>query len=481
MSNEVENIDSQKLVGVLAQFDDPNTLLHACENARDAGFKKMDAYTPFPIHGIEKAIGIPRTILPFIVLAVGLSGCAIGIGMQWYTNGTEQLGPLWSGYQFRISGKPLFSLPANIPIAFEIIVLSSAFAAFFGMLILNKLPRLANPLHRIPRFKRVTNDKFFLMIEANDENFDGENLPATLSEWGATDVEQVHEDQTDHQLPAFLKTLAVLGIILALIPPALIYRARGMTYKQTRLHVVPDMDFQIKFKAQTIGPIADDYTPENPKYFFQRLRSSFHSVPGTISRESESTDDEFFRGFKEGTNHFSQHGTSAKLASAIQEEGAASEGTQEEEAAAEEVQEPEWVTTFPSQIKVNEDTLMRGQQRYNIYCAVCHGYAGEGNGLANNRAAALNLNAKAEWTEAKTLYDPEVVKQPIGRVFDTITNGRATMGPYASRIQPEDRWAIVLYIKAMQETHKNAISEEPEETDAAKSEAATPAADGDAQ
>ena len=82
MSNEVDNIEQQKLVGVLAQFDDPHTLLHACENMRDSGIKKMDAYTPFPVHGIEEAIGIPRTILPFIVLAVGLSGLAIGLGMQ---------------------------------------------------------------------------------------------------------------------------------------------------------------------------------------------------------------------------------------------------------------------------------------------------------------------------------------------------------------------------------------------------------------
>ena len=86
-------------------------------------------------------MGIPRTILPWIVLTVAFGGLALGLGMQWYTNGTEQLGPIWSGYQFKISGKPYFSLPANIPVTFEVIVLSSAFAAFFGMLILNGLPR----------------------------------------------------------------------------------------------------------------------------------------------------------------------------------------------------------------------------------------------------------------------------------------------------------------------------------------------------
>jgi mono/diheme cytochrome c family protein len=93
---------------------------------------------------------------------------------------------------------------------------------------------------------------------------------------------------------------------------------------------------------------------------------------------------------------------------------------------------------------------------FNINCSVCHGYAGEGDGLVNQRAMALAVNGTATWTTAKSLYDPTVIEQPVGRIFDTITNGRATMGPYGSRISPQDRWAIVLYVKALQETHRNA-------------------------
>lgn len=463
MSNEVDNIEQQRLVGVLAQFDDPHTLLHACENMRDAGIKKMDAYTPFPIHGIEKAIGIPRTILPFIVLAVGLSGLAIGLGMQWYTNGTTQLLPIWSGYEFKISGKPMFSLPANIPVTFEVIVLSSAFAAFFGMLILNGLPKLANPLHRVSRFKRVTNDKFFLMVEATDENFDADGLRGTLTELGATDLEEVHEDLTDHRLPAFLKTVVVLGLVLMLVPPALIFRARGMTYNQTRVHLVPDMDFQYKFKAQTVGPLATN--DEMGGYFFDNIRAQFAPVPGTFSRNDQSGDIEFFRGIKAGSDLHSSHSTPAVFASNQEETAPETEaGTQAEGAnTAEENNEPEWVTAFPNQIEISRETLERGQRQFNIYCTVCHGYAGDGDGLASARATALSINGDAAWTEAKTLYDPTVVEQPVGRLYDTITNGRATMGPYASRISPEDRWAIVLYIKALHETRKNAIVETPAE------------------
>ncbi len=131
---------------------------------------------------------------------------------------------MWSGYQFKISGKPYFSLPANIPVTFEIIVLSSAFAAFLGMLILNGLPRLANPLQRIPRFKRATNDRFFLALGAGEEGFQADDARARLNQWGATDVEEVWLDQNDQQLPAFLKTFAVLGLILLMVPPVLIFR-----------------------------------------------------------------------------------------------------------------------------------------------------------------------------------------------------------------------------------------------------------------
>ena len=454
MNNEADQIEQQKLIGVLGQFDDSHTLMHACEALRDSGVKKMDAYTPYPVHGIEKAIGIPRTILPWIVLAVASGGLCIGLGMQWYTNATEQLLPFWSGYEFRISGKPMFSLPANIPVTFEVIVLSSAFAAFLGMLVLNGLPRLANPLHRIPRFKRVTNDKFFLMVDADDEHFNLDQLKNNFSDWGASDVEDVFLDQTDWKLPAFLKTVAVLLLVLMLVPPALVFRARGMTYTGTRLHVVPDMDWQVKFKTQTEGPLANNNTKD--EFFFKDIRAQFAPLPGTVSRSDQSGDMEFFQGIQPGSDLHSSHGTPAVFAS-NQENEAQEEPPAATDAAAE---EPNWVTKIPSQVKVNQETVLRGQRQYDIYCAVCHGYSGEGNGLANNRAVALSVSGEASWTEAKSLYDPTVIDQPVGRIYDTITNGRSTMGPYATRIKPEDRWAIVLYVKALQKTRKDAVTAE---------------------
>ncbi|MGI9519718.1 MAG: quinol:electron acceptor oxidoreductase subunit ActD, partial [Pirellulaceae bacterium] len=429
MSNETNSPQEQRLVGILGQFEDPKSLLHACESARDAGIRKMDAFTPFPVHGIEKAMGVPRTILPFIVLAVGLTGCAVGLGMQWYTNATEQLIPIWSGYQFKISGKPFFSLPANIPVTFEVIVLSSAFAAFLGMLALNGLPRLANPLHRIPRFKRVTNDKFFLVFDAAEEGFDIEQARTRMSEWGATAVEDVEEDLTDHTLPPFLRTATILTLVLLMVPPVLVFRGRGMTSRQTRVHAIPDMDFQNRYGAQQVGPVATN----DGGWLFPQIRAALDPVPDTVPRDSMSGDSEFYRGFVPGDPSMSMHHTPAVMVSTTQEQ---EEGADEPPA----IPEPDWVTEFPQReglFEVSEQAVHDGQRLFNVYCMVCHGYAGEGDGLVSQRAVALAANANATWTAAKSLYDPEVVKQPVGRLFDTITNGRSTMGPYASRISPE--------------------------------------------
>lgn len=134
----------------------------------------------------------------------------------------------------------------------------------------------------------------------------------------------------------------------------------------------------------------------------------------------------------------------------------------------------QWITGFPHGFEVNEQTIARGQQRFNIYCSVCHGYAGHGDGLVNERAMALAANGQAAWTSAKSLHDPEVkdaAKNPTGRIFDTISNGRNTMGPYRDQISVEDRWAIVAYVKTLQETGIEKPGKEAEQTPAAETPA----------
>lgn len=184
-----------ELYAVLAQFDTVGQVTAASARVRDAGYKHWDVYSPFPIHGIDRSMAIVPTILPWIVLCGGLFGLTGGLFLVWYTNASDipAIPAFIRGYQFLISGKPIFSLPANIPIMFETTVLFSAFGAVFGMLGLNKLPMLYNPLFKSDNFLRATDDRFFIAIEVTDPQFDRQRVHQLLHEIGGQHVEEVHD------------------------------------------------------------------------------------------------------------------------------------------------------------------------------------------------------------------------------------------------------------------------------------------------
>ena len=167
--------------GMLGEFATPADLYHACERVRDAGFTRWDAHTPFPVHGLSKAMGLRRSPLPWIVLVMGLLGAALGFGLQWWVHAVAQ--PLV------ISGKPYFAWPAYIPITFELGVLFGALGAVFGMLGLNRLPMHHHPLFRSKVFERVTDDAFFISIESWDPRFDPSATRKLLESVGARSVE----------------------------------------------------------------------------------------------------------------------------------------------------------------------------------------------------------------------------------------------------------------------------------------------------
>lgn len=174
-----------ELVGLLAEYQSVDQILKAARAVRRAGFARWDVHTPFPVHGIDAAMGIKPTILPWLVLGAGLTGLTTGLVMQWWMNAVD--------YPFMVSGKPYWSLPANIPVIFELTILFSALTAIFGMLGLNRLPRLYNPLFKSERFRRVTTDRFFVVIDASDPKFDEQATTKLLTDAGATAVERVED------------------------------------------------------------------------------------------------------------------------------------------------------------------------------------------------------------------------------------------------------------------------------------------------
>jgi Protein of unknown function (DUF3341) len=167
--------------GILAEFATPADLYRACERVRDAGFTRWDAHTPFPVHGLERAMGLRRSLLPWIVLGMGLTGAALAFLLQWWVHARA--------FPLVISGKPYFAWPPYIPITFEVGVLFGALGAFFAMLGLNRLPMHNHPLFQSKVFERATDDAFFISIESWDPRFDASATGKLLESLGARSVE----------------------------------------------------------------------------------------------------------------------------------------------------------------------------------------------------------------------------------------------------------------------------------------------------
>ena len=175
----------KKKFGLLAEYESAAAIFKACEKVRDAGYKRWDSYTPFPVHNLDKAMGLKPSVLPWIVFVCGMTGAACGMLLQWWSSTIA--------YPIIIAGKPLFSFQANVPVTFECGILFASFGAVFGMLGLNKLPMYDHPLFNIARFARATDDRFFIAIEASDPKYDLDKTRKLLEDTAAVKVEEVDD------------------------------------------------------------------------------------------------------------------------------------------------------------------------------------------------------------------------------------------------------------------------------------------------
>lgn len=398
--NNTSKPAESKIFGILAEYDSTHSLLAASAKVRDAGFKKWDTHTPFPIHGIDEAMGIRRTILPLVVLISGLTGCIAGLSLQWWTSAVD--------YPVIISGKPMFSIPAFIPITFELTILFSVFGAVFGMLGLNRLPLFYHGVFNSRRLaERMTTDRFFISIEAIDPKFDVSRVRELLRGTGATEIEVVEEPSRATFPPVLsrwgIPTLVVLGV-LALLPPALIARSRSKTSENTRLQLMWDMDQQPKFKAQSVNALFADGRSMRPQ------------VPGTVARGEVHADDQLNKGLIKG----------------------------------------QWSKT--NALPITETVVKRGQRMYGIYCAQCHGLDGYGQGTVAVRAERLQ---EGTWVAPLSMHDQVVRDREDGHIFNTISHGIRSMPAYGDQIAVNDRWAIVAYIRALERSQNARIEDVP--------------------
>ena len=382
--------------GILASFKSVGEILAAAKAVKDAGFTKWDCHTPFPVHGLDKAMGVRMTKLPWIVLCCGLSGLTFAIWLQWWTNAVD--------YPHIISGKPFWSIPANVPIMFEMTVLFSALSTFFGMWMLNSLPRWYNPLFSNAGFRRATSDRFFLAIEAADPLYQVDQVRTLLEAQGAETIEKVDEPSTQSDWPPKVKYAAWAAAGLLMLPPAFIVKAKFSTSETPRFHLVPDMDHQPKFKAQAASRL------------FADGRAMRMPIEGTVARGELMEDEGFQSGMVDG----------------------------------------EYLTSFP--LPVDEFLMERGRERFNIYCTACHGISGLGDGMVNQRAQEI---ISPLWVPPLSLHADTVTSQPPGQIFQTITKGVRNMPGYAQQIPVRDRWAIALYMKALQRSQAGTRADVP--------------------
>ena len=201
-------------------------------------------------------------------------------------------------------------------------------------------------------------------------------------------------------LPKPFIYIALILLTAAAVPPALIAQARAVRSSKPRIHFVQDMDNQPRFEAQHANPLFADGRAMRPP------------VSGTVARGELRADDHFERGIVSG----------------------------------------KWATRFPAQVEVSMTLMARGRERFNIYCQPCHGAAGYGDGIVNKKAMELlNLGTNGTtWVAPKSIHEEQIREQPVGQLFNSITNGVRTMPPYGPQIPVADRWAIVAYAKALQ-------------------------------
>lgn len=206
-------------------------------------------------------------------------------------------------------------------------------------------------------------------------------------------------------IPRWMVYSVVALVVLSWVPLALIARSRASKSEQPRVHLVPDMDSQSKYKAQKVNAL------------FADTRAMRQPVLGTVARGELRDDDHRYRGMN-------------------------ADGS--------------WATRFP--LPVTPQLLERGQNRFNIYCYPCHGYAGEGNGPIAVRADRLQ---EGTWIPPSNLSDDVVVGRAVGHIFNSISNGIRTMPSYAAQIPVDDRWAIVAYVRALQRSHRGTLADVP--------------------
>ncbi len=307
-------MENKKIYSVTGLFNTPDEIIHAVEKTVEAGYRKYDVNTPYPVHGMDSAMKLKPSTLGYFTLVLGLSGAAIAILMMWFTMSVD--------YPLLIGGKPTFALPAFIPVTFEVSVLLGSLGTVAIMIFFFfKLPNNSHPIHDTEYMKAVSVDKFGIYIEATDKNFDEEKVTAFLKNAGAFRVATVYWDNDEVSYkprvfdPRFITFLVVIGLITS-----------GATYLAlNKLAYASPFNFMMNQDRQNV---------QSKSVFFSDGFGMRPPVEGTVAR--------------------------GHMPDMI---GKAEDSL--------------WVN-FENPLPVTKESLELGKKKYDIYCSPCHGMYAKG-------------------------------------------------------------------------------------------------------
>lgn len=355
MINKIQNIlkefnsrdDNQRtgeLYAVSSVYENPNDLLNAATAVADKGYKKFDAFTPYPVHGLDDAMGIKYPLVGPIAFTGAVLGCFLALLMMWWMGDVD--------YPNLIGGKPFFSLPPSIPITFEGTILITGFATVIGMLILlNKLPKINSPISDTPFMEKVSSDKFGIVISADDKKFSEQEVKALFNSLGASAIEDIYYRPTnlDTKTPLFDSKFIAALLGTAAITALVSY----FTLNYVLYDVVPFdwMRNQARINSQS------------ESNFFPNKSGMREPVPGTVARGFMPYE---YKGMPDSA-----------------------------------------VKLLSNPLPVSRKLIERGQDRYNIFCSPCHGYFGDGDGRMNQKfpkPPSLHNNKVLNWADGNIYH-----------------------------------------------------------------------------
>jgi len=363
------------LYSTTALFDEPDAIIRAAEETSRTGYTKFDVHTPYPVHGMDRAMRLKSSKIGYFAFLFGLLGAVSAVlFITWVT---------LSDYPIVIGGKPFWSWPAFVPVSFELTVLLASVLSTATMIVLYfKFPNTAHPLHDTVYMKKVSSYAFGISIQANDPNFNHEHVKQFLASIGGKDITQIYfvPDELDHGQKLFdVKFLAVLAVVALTVSATTYFTLNRLLYLQPFNWM---MD-QTKLKAQQSSSS------------FQNGIGMRTPVEGTIPR---------------GYIPYPWKGKPEEAGRILIN------------------------PLLPSQ-----DAFERGKSRFLTFCSPCHGNFGRG-----------DSRLRGQFPNPPTLHTDKVRSWPDGVLYHIISEGQNAMPGYASQISPEDRWAIIHYIRVLQ-------------------------------